>query len=94
MLRFGYYESEFVQVFLEGGFVMMLLRLALILTLLKRLPFGRPLKWFLFICMIYGLPIVFNVYNAAFLMMGIALVDNTIYWQKQEAFPNKQVKHP
>jgi len=61
VLRFGYYESEFVQLFLEGEFVMLLLRLALILTLLRRLPFGRPLKWFLFICMIYGLPIVFNV---------------------------------
>jgi len=63
---------------------MMLLRIALVLTLLKRLPFMRPLKWFLFLCMMYGLPIVFNVYNAAFLLMGIALIDNTIYWQQKK----------
>lgn len=79
--NFGYYESEFVQSFLEGGVVMLLLRIVLILTLLRKLPFSFLLKAFLFICMIYGLPIIFNVYNAAFLMMGIVLVDNTIYWQ-------------
>jgi hypothetical protein len=79
--RFGYYESEFVQSFLEGGVVMLILRIALIITLLRQLPFSTPLKLFLFVCMIYGLPIIFNVYNAAFLLMGIALVDNTIFWQ-------------
>jgi hypothetical protein len=83
--RFGYYESEFVQTFLEGGIVMLIFRIALILTLLRQLPFAWPLKLLLFICMIYGLPIVFNVYNAAFLLMGIALVDNTIYWQQRNA---------
>jgi hypothetical protein len=88
--RFGYYESEFVQSFLEGGVVMLILRIALILTLLRQLPFTWPIKWFLFICMIYGLPIIFNVYNAAFLMMGIALVDNTMYWQRVEYLRAKQ----
>lgn len=84
VIRFGYYESEFVQSFLEGGVVLLILRIALILTLLRQLPFTWPIKWFLFICMIYGMPIIFNVYNAAFLLMGIALVDNTMYWQRME----------
>jgi len=78
VLAFGYYESEFLQVFLEGGIVMLLTRIALIFALLRRLKFGIVMKLFLFICMIYGLPIVFNVYNAAFLSMGIALVYNSL----------------
>jgi hypothetical protein len=81
VIQFGYYESEFVQLFLEGGVVLLMLRIALVITLLNYLPFGLFMKLFLFVCIMYGLPIVFNVYNAAFLMMGIALVDNTIYWQ-------------
>ena len=63
---------------------MLVLRIALILILLRQLPFAWPLKFFLFLCIVYGLPIIFNVYNAAFLLMGIALVDNTIYWQNRD----------
>ncbi len=92
VLGFGYYESEFVQSFLEGGIVLLLLRIALIITLLKSLPFRFFIKLFLFFCMIYGMPIIYNVYNAAFLLMGIALVVNTIYWQNIEKKGNMKMK--
>jgi len=83
VIKFGYYESEFLQVFLEGGIVMLIIRITLIFTLLKRLGYHWLLKIFLFICMIYAMPIVYNVYNAAFLMMGIVLIDNTAFWKNR-----------
>lgn len=83
VIRFGYVESEFVQVVLEGGIIMLIFRLILATLLVRSLSFMGPIRWVIWICIIYAVPIVFNVHNAAFLMMGIMLVDNIIWRQKE-----------
>jgi hypothetical protein len=83
VIRFGYVESEFVQVVLEGGIVMLLFRIILATLLVMNLSFKGPITWLIWFCIIYAVPIVFNVHNAAFLMMGLMLVDNIIWRQKQ-----------
>ena len=81
-IRFGYVESEFVQVVLEGGLLMLLFRIILATTLVLNLSFKGPIRWVIWGCIIYVIPVVFNVHNAAFMMMGIILVDNII-WRQQ-----------
>jgi hypothetical protein len=82
VLRFGYVESEFVQIVLEGGIVMLLFRLILATVLVFNLSFKGPVRLVIWGCIIYVVPVVFNVHNAAFMMMGIILVDNIIWRQK------------
>lgn len=81
VIRFGYIESELVQVVLEGGLVMLLLRIILATMLVLNLSFKGPIRWVIWGCIIYAVPVVFNVHNAAFMMMGIILVDNIIWRQ-------------
>jgi hypothetical protein len=84
-LEFGYVESEFVKVILEGGIVMILLKILLATILVSQLSFtSRVLKFFTWFTLVYAAPIVYNVHNAAFLMMGIILVDNIIWRQNNE----------
>jgi hypothetical protein len=81
VLRFGFVESELVQIVLEGGVVMLLLRIFLATMLVLKLSFKGPIRWVIWSCILYAVPVVFNVHNAAFLMMGIILVDNIIWRQ-------------
>jgi hypothetical protein len=83
VIRFGYVESEFVQVILEGGIVMLILRIILTTLLVLNLSFKGPLRWLIWFMILYAVPVIFNVHNAAFLMMGIMLVDNIIWRQQQ-----------
>jgi hypothetical protein len=86
-LEFGYVESEFVKVILEGGYILIILKVLLATILVINLTFtSRVLKLFTWFAMVYAAPIVFNVHNAAFLMLGIILVDNII-WRQQLAVP-------
>lgn len=85
-LEFGYVESEFVKVILEGGIVMILLKILLATILVSQLSFtSKVLKFLTWFTLVYAAPIVYNVHNAAFLMMGIILVDNIIWRQNIEA---------
>jgi hypothetical protein len=81
-IRFGYVESEFIQIVLEGGLVMLLFRIILATTLVLNLSFKGPIRLVIWGCIIYVVPVVFNVHNAAFMMMGIVLIDNIIWRQK------------
>jgi hypothetical protein len=88
--RFGFIESEFVQLILEGGVIMLFLRIALIISLLSVLSYPLSIKFFMAILLLYGFPIIFNVHNASFMMMGLMLTDNLIWRNQQEALPKKQ----
>jgi hypothetical protein len=83
--RFGYVESENVKIALEGGLVMVLLRLILVYQLALSFSFKWYYRWILALIMTVMAPIVFNVHNAAFLAMGLMLVDNVI-WRQNQAY--------
>lgn len=91
---FGYAEGEIVKTVLEGGIILMILKAVLAAVLVTQLCFGSKLfKIVLWIGLVYGIPIVFNVHNATFLMLGLMFVDSAA-WQakrmiKDEASANK-----
>ena len=91
--QFGYVESEFVKVILEGGILLMILRIILATILVLNLSFTnkliRLLIWF---SLLYAAPNVFNVHNATFLFLGIMLADNIIWRIKQQAFSDREVQ--
>lgn len=94
VLEFGYAESELIRVTLEGGIVILILKLILSVILVRNLVITGLARWVVFFTFYLFNPIVFNVHNAAFIAMGIILVDNII-WREglkkwQEAMKKKE----
>lgn len=85
VIEFGYYENELTRVVLEGGFVLLAIKLLMCLYLVSRLyiPFLGKCAIFAFTSSIF-IQIVFNVYFSAFLFLGIVLLDNMYYQAKQK----------
>ena len=81
--EFGYVENELTRVVVEGGFVLLAIKLLMAMYLASRLviPFLGKCAVFGLICSVV-VPIVFNVYFSAFMFMSIALVDNMYYRSK------------
>lgn len=88
-MEYGYAESEFGKVILEGGFVLFSLKIILATVLVFNLSFKGPIRLAIWGTLVYAAPIVFNVHNAAFLMMGIILMDNIIWRQNKKAFEDE-----
>jgi hypothetical protein len=79
-------ESEFVKVVLEGGFLLMLLKMLMAAALVQQLCFGGKLfKLALWGALVYAAPIVFNVHNASFLMLGLIYIDSAAWQAKRQA---------
>lgn len=79
IIQYGFYESEFVRIILEGGFLLFVTRIFLTIYLVRKL-FIPPLgKFILCIILIAFFSTVFNVYNAVFAALGIILVDYFYY---------------
>ncbi len=84
--EFGYVESEFVKIILEGGILLFMLRIVLATLLVFYVSFtNKFLRLLLWGTVIYAAPIVFNIHNATFLLLGIILADNIIWRQKLAA---------
>lgn len=80
--EYGFVESELERYILEGGFVLLLLRLILTIYFCRRLSVPTPAK-FLVGGLLFMTPIVFNIYNSIFSFMGITLLDQVYYHQKR-----------
>jgi hypothetical protein len=97
----GYVEGELPKTVLEGGIIYLILKIILSILATMQLSFRhtmlRLLVWF---TLVYGIPIVFNVHNAAFLLLGIILIDNIVYRQstmeKEKLLPeiNREITSP
>jgi len=74
--EYGYYENELPRIVLEGGFILLIVRIGLFVWLLNWLEFNKLSKIILFIVFIYSIPIVFNIYNSLFLALGLIFTDN------------------
>ncbi|MFD1016346.1 hypothetical protein [Winogradskyella rapida] len=82
--EYGGYESELARIVLEGGFILMFLRIILVLVLLKYTE-NLPLiaKAFLFVVFMNSM-MTFNVYQGVFYVIGVILVDRGYYLRKLE----------
>lgn len=93
--KFGYVEGELPKIVLEGGFIYLLLKVILATIATLQFSFRQPmLRFLIWFSMAYAFPIVFNVHNAAFLLMGIILVDNIVWRQQQQAQQPEATKNP
>jgi hypothetical protein len=80
--NFGYVEGEFVKIILEGGLIILFLKIILATIATYSLSFKQPvLRGLIWFSLVYGIPIVFNVHNASFFLMGIILIDNIVWRQ-------------
>jgi hypothetical protein len=84
VLEFGYVETEFTRILLEGGVLLVLFKLILGLIMALNLSFSGFMRWAVWLVVAFAQPIVYNPHNAAFLLLGIILVDNIIWRQKIE----------
>jgi hypothetical protein len=73
---YGYYEGELPRIVLEAGFVILIFRILLFLWLLSWLELNKLSKFVCFFSFAYGIGIVFNIYNAIFLALGLIFLDN------------------
>jgi hypothetical protein len=80
--EYGYYEGELPRVVLEAGYIMLIFRILLFIWLLRWLEMNLQSKIICFLVFIYGIGIVFNVYNSIFLALGLIFFDN-IAFQKR-----------
>ncbi len=88
--EYGFVEGEIERVVLEGGFILLLFRVLLAFVLVRALIIPLSLKFILFLCLIYFVPVAFNVYNSMFLALGIILVDNIFFWEGKKSFYAKK----
>ncbi len=79
VLEYGFFESELVRIVLEGGFILLITRIFILIFLLKQLFIPTAGKIILFILLLFFFPYVFNLYNAVFAALGIILVDYFYY---------------
>lgn len=82
--EFGYVETEFSRVLLEGGWIVIIFKVVLGLIMALNFSFTGFMRWAVWFVVAFGQPIVYNPHNAAFLLLGIILVDNIIWRQKIE----------
>jgi hypothetical protein len=81
VLAEGYLETELTRVVVEGGFILLILRFSLIISILIKLSFNNRDKIFLFCFFLFFGGYAFNVYNAVFIFLGFVIAD--------QAFINK-----
>ncbi len=74
--EYGYYENELTRVVVEGGFVLLFFRLILVGFFVNMLQINTVSKGVIFLLIFYFTPVVFNIYNSIFFMIGLILVDN------------------
>lgn len=79
VLEYGFFESELVRIVLEGGFLLLITRIAILIFLLRNLFIPTVGRVIIFILLLLFFPYVFNLYNAVFAALGIILVDYFYY---------------
>ncbi len=82
--EYGYYEGELPRVVLEGGFLLLIARIALVIYFLSLLKIPPLMKVLFFLLLTYLVNYTFNIYNAIYLAFGIILLDNVYYHSSAE----------
>ena len=74
--EYGYYENELTRVVVEGGFVLLIFRFILVGYFVNILKINLFSKAVIFLLIFYFTPVVFNIYNSIFFMIGLILMDS------------------
>ena len=69
------YEGELFRILIEGGFLLVILRIILLIYFLSILEFSFVFKVYLFFAINLLVPIVFNIYSSIFLGIGLILLN-------------------
>jgi len=80
---YGYYESELGRIVLEGGYLLLFLRVILFLIMIKYSYIPTLGKIYLFVLFVNSM-IVFNTYLGFFFMLGIVFIDRAYYLDERE----------
>jgi len=80
--EYGLPESELTRIVVEGGFVLLAFRLIMAISFCSLLAVNLPAKFFIG-ALFFITPTVFNIYNAIFSFLGVALIDNIYYREKR-----------
>jgi hypothetical protein len=82
--EYGGYEEELERIVLEGGFLLLAVKLGLYFYLINRLKIPKFNMLLLLILMFVAVPIVFNVFNAFYFYFGILLTDRAYKLVKEK----------
>lgn len=69
------YEGEQFRLVLEGGYILFFFRLIVLWYFLSKLEFSKLFKIYLFLIISLIIPIVYNVYGAIYLALGLILLN-------------------
>lgn len=69
------FETELKRVVLEGGYVLLILRLVMFFYLMQFLKGSFVFKLTVFTLSLFVFSIIYNTYNAFFFMLGLAMID-------------------
>jgi hypothetical protein len=81
--EYGYYESETGRIILEGGYILLVLRIILFFVMMRfsYVPWLGKLVLFFFF---FNNMIIFNTYQSTFFLLGLILVDRAYYINRFE----------
>ncbi len=79
-------EEEPERVVVEGGYLLLFLKIFLFIALYRKLRIPGIAKAVLFILVFLFVPIVFNTYNSTYLFLGLTLLDST--YKDKKAVPD------
>lgn len=71
-----FYEGELFRTVIEGGYLLLILRFILLFVLIKNLNLSTGFKIYLFFIIGLYCSIVFNIYGAIYLAMGLILLSH------------------
>jgi hypothetical protein len=80
----SYIEEEPERIVLEGGFVLFLFKIILLASFLKYIRIPVLAKIILGVIIFLYIPIVFNVYNAIYIFLGLVFLDSSYNEQKEK----------
>lgn len=73
--EFGYYEEEVERIILEGGYLLLILKVLLCVILIRYLTVSKIFSIPLAALTLIYIPVVYNIYNIIFLGMGLMLME-------------------
>ena len=76
--EYGYYESEWARIIIEGGFVLFVMRIFLYVLIFQNLRMP-VLSRTLLVLFIFSMPIITHIYNAIYVFLGLVILDKTYY---------------
>jgi hypothetical protein len=75
----GGYEEELERIILEGGFLLLLFKVILVIMVVKKMTMPYYFKFLFALSILYLTPMVFNIYNSIFIGLSIFFINSYFY---------------